>query len=48
MVYHLCEHGRVDQMALVAVHMLDLDVAVDMDLVVVGKVNLDSQLAFVA
>lgn len=47
-VYHLCAHVRADRMALVVARMLDQDVAVDMDPVVVGKVNWDNQLAFVA
>lgn len=45
---HLCERVRADRMASVVVRMLDRDVAVDMDLGVVGMVNLDNQLAFVA
>lgn len=47
-VYHLYEHVRVDRMASVGVRKLDRDVVADMDLVVVGKVNWDNRLAFVA
>lgn len=48
MVFHWCERVRVDRMASVVVRKLDRDVAVDMDLVDVGTVNLDNPLAFVA